>query len=46
MAHTEQSLKKLSKDDLERVADYQGKFDSVLKTVEDNISDMKTKFTA
>ena len=46
MAHTEQSLKKLSKDDLERVADYQSKFDSVLKTVEDNISDMKTKFTA
>ena len=32
MAHTEQSLSKLSKDDLARlVLDYQGKFDSVLK---------------
>ena len=47
MAHTEQSLSKLSKDDLTRlVLDYQGKFDSVLKTVKDDICQMKTKFTA
>ena len=47
MAHTEQSLSKLSKDDLARlVLDYQGKFDSVLKTVKDDICEMKTKFTA
>ena len=47
MAHAEQSLSKLSKDDLARlVLDYQGKFDSVLKTVNDNICAMKTKFTA
>ena len=34
MAHIEQSLSKLLKDDLPRLElDYQGKFDSVLKTV-------------
>ena len=34
MAHTEKSLSKLSKCNLARlVLDYQGKFDSVLKTV-------------
>ena len=47
MAHTEQSLSKLSNDDLTRlVLDYQGKFDSVLKTVKDDICEMKTKFSA
>ena len=47
MAYTEQSLSKLSKDDLARlVLDYHGKFDSVLKTVKDDICEMKTKFTA
>ena len=38
MAHTEQLLSKLSKDNLARLAlDYQGKFDSMLKTVKDDI---------
>ena len=47
MAHTEQSLSKLSKDDLERlVLDYQGKSDSVLKTVKDSTCEMTAKFTA
>ena len=47
MAHTEQSLSKLSKDDLVRlVLDYQGKFDTMLKTVKDDICELKTKFTA
>ena len=47
MAHTEQSLSKLSKDDLARlVLDYQGKFNSVLKTVKDDICELKTKFAA
>ena len=47
MAHTEQSLSKLSKDDLVRlVLDYQGKFDTMLKTVKDEICELKTKFTA
>ena len=46
MAHTEQSLSKLSKDDFTRlVLDYQGKFDSVLKTVKDDICERKTRFT-
>ena len=45
MDHIEQSLSKLSKDDTARlVLDYQGKFDSVLKTVKDDICEMKTKF--
>ena len=47
MTHAEQSLSKLSKDDLSRlVLDYQSKFDSMLKTVKNDISEMKTKFTA
>ena len=47
MADTEQSLSKLSKDNLGRVVlNYQGKFDSVLKIVKDDICEMKTKFTA
>ena len=47
MDHIEQSLSKLSKDDTARlVLDYQGKFDSVLKTVKDDICEMKTKFKA
>ena len=47
MAHTEQSLSKLSKDDLARlVLDYQGKFDLMWKTVKDDICKLKTKFTA
>ena len=46
MAHTEQPLQELSKDDLARmVLDYQGKFDSMLKTVKDDICELKTKFT-
>ena len=45
MAHIEQSLSKLSKDDMGRlVLDYQGKFGWVLKTVKDDICEMKTKF--
>ena len=45
MAHTEQSLSKLSKDGLAKlVVDYQGKFDSMLKTVKDDICELKTKF--
>ena len=47
MAHTEKSLSKLSKCNLARlVLDYQGKFDSVLKTVKDDICERKTRFTA
>ena len=47
MAHIEQSLSKLSKDDLGRlVLNYQGKFDSMLKTVKDDIFELKTKFAA
>ena len=47
MAHIEQLLSKLSKDHLARqVLDYQDKFDSMLKTVKDNICELKTKFTA
>ena len=47
MAHTEKSLSKLSKGNLARlVLDYQGKFDSVLKTVKDDICERKTRFTA
>ena len=45
MAQTEQLLLKLSKDVLTGlVLDYQGKFDLVLKTVKDDICEMKTKF--
>ena len=45
MRHTEQSLSKLSKDDLARlVLNYQAKFDLVLKTVKNDICEMKTKF--
>ena len=45
MPHTEQSLSKLSKDDLARlVLNYQAKFDLVLKTVKNDICEMKTKF--
>ena len=44
MPHTEQSLSKLSKDDLARlVLNYQAKFDLVLKTVKNDICEMKTK---
>ena len=47
MAHTEQSLSKLSKDEFAKlVLHYQGKFDSVLKAVKDHICEMKTRFTA
>ena len=47
MALTEQSSSKLSKDDLARlVLDYEDKFDSMLKTVKDDICELKTKFTA
>ena len=47
MSHTEQLLSKLSRNDLVRlVLDCQGKFDSVLKTVKDDICELKTKFTA
>ena len=47
LPHTEQLLSKLSKGDLARLAlDYQGKFDSFIKTVKDDICELKTKFTA
>ena len=47
LPHTEQLLSKLSKDDLARLAlHYQGKFDSFIKTVRDDICKLKTKFTA
>ena len=46
MVQTEQPLSKLSKDDLAKlVLDYQGKFDSLLKTVKNEICELKTKFT-
>lgn len=46
MAHCKQFSSKLSKDDLVRlVLDYQGKFDSMFKTAEDDICELKTKFT-
>ena len=47
MGHTEKSSSKLSKEDLARlVVDYQGKFNLVLKTVKNNICELKTKFRA
>ena len=47
MAHPEQLLSKLSKYDLSRlVLDYQDKFDSVSKTVKNDICEMKTKVPA
>ena len=47
MAHMEQSLSVLSKDDLARlVLDYKGKFDRMLKTVMDDICDLIHKFNA
>ena len=46
MAHTEQSLSVLSKDDLARlVLDYKGKFERMLKTVMDDICDLIHQFT-
>ena len=46
MTHTGQLLSKLSYDDLALlVLDYQGKFDSMLKTVKDDICELKTKFS-
>ena len=46
MAHTEHSLLKLSKDDLARlVFDYQGKSNSVLQSLKDDVSEIKSKFT-
>ena len=45
MVHTEHSLLKLSKDDLARlVIDYQGKFNSVLQSLKDNVREIKSKF--
>ena len=45
MVHTEHSLLKLSKDDLERlVIDYQGKFNSVLQSLKDDVREIKSKF--
>ena len=47
MGHTEKSSSKLSKEDLARlVVDYQGKFNLVLKTVKDDICELKNKFRA
>ena len=45
MDHTEHSLLKLSKDELARlVLDYHGKFNSVLQSMKDGVSEMKSKF--
>ena len=45
MDRTEQSLLKLSRDELARLAlDYQGKFNSVLQSLKDDVSEMKSKF--
>ena len=45
MVHTEHSLLKLSKDDLARlVIDYQGKFNSVLQSLKDDVREIKSKF--
>ena len=47
MAYTKQSLSEFLKDDLARlVLDNQDKFDSMLKTVKDDICKLKTKFSA
>ena len=47
MDHTEHSLLKLSKDELARlVLDYQGKFNSVLQSLKDDVSEMKSIFNA
>ena len=47
IAHTEQSLSKLSMDDLARlVLDHQGDIDSMLKTVKVDICKLKFKSTA
>ena len=47
MAYTIQSLSEFLKDDLARlVLDNQDKFDSMLKTVKDDICKLKTKFSA
>ena len=45
MDHTEHSLLKLSKDELARlVLDYHGKFNSLLQSLKDDVSEMKSKF--
>ena len=45
MVHTEHSLLKLSKDELARlVIDYQGKFNSVLQSLKDDVREIKSKF--
>ena len=45
MVHTEHSLLKLSKDDFARlVIDYQGKFNSVLQSLKDDVREIKSKF--
>ena len=45
MDHTEHSLLKLSKDELARlVLDYQGKFNSVLQSLKNGVSEIKSKF--
>ena len=45
MGYTEHSLLKLSKDELARlVLNYQGKFNSVLQSLKDDVSEMKSKF--
>ena len=45
MDRTEHSLLKLSRDELARLAlDYQGKFNSVLQSLKDDVSEMKSKF--
>ena len=45
MDHSEHSLLKLSRDQLARLAlDYQGKFNSALQSLKDDVSEMKSKF--
>ena len=45
MDHSEHSLLKLSRDQLARLAlDYQGKFNSALQPLKDDVSEMKSKF--
>ena len=45
MDHIEHSLFKLSKDELAKlVVDCQGKFNSVLQSLKEDVSEMKAKF--
>ena len=45
MSHTESSLMRLNKEDLVRMLlDYQAKFNNILRELENDLSELKTKF--